>query len=76
MFIYVEILKAEYYQRDQNDNKKQLDNNDNNKGNEKKNTKKTKVYSTRYSQAVTHPSTNRTQRCLTSVIGREPVFST
>ena len=77
MFIYVEILKAEYYQRDQNDNKKQLDNNDNNKGNEKKkNTKKTKVYSTRYSQTVTHPSTNRTQRCLTSVIGREPVFST
>ena len=40
MFIYVEILKAEYYQRDQNDNKKQLDNNDNNKGNEKKKTQK------------------------------------
>ena len=75
MFIYVEILKAEYYQREQNENKKQLDNNDNNKIMEK-NTKKTKVYSTRYSQAVTHPSTNRTQRCLTSVIGREPVFST
>ena len=35
-----------------------------------------KVYSTRYSQAVTHPSTNRARRCLTSVIGREPVFST
>ena len=28
------------------------------------------------SQAVTHPSTNQTQRCLTSVIGRELVFST
>ncbi|KAF4530405.1 hypothetical protein B566_EDAN018527, partial [Ephemera danica] len=35
-----------------------------------------KVYNTRCSQAVTHPSTNRAQRCLTSVIGREPVFST
>ena len=30
--------------------------------------KKTKVYSTRYSQAVTHPSTNRARGCLTSVI--------
>ena len=34
----------------------------------------------RCSQAVTHPSTNLkqppAQRCLTSVIGREPVFST
>ena len=29
-----------------------------------------------YSQAVTHPSTNTTQRCLTSVIGRELVLST
>ena len=38
--------------------------------------KKSKVYSTRYSQAVTHPSTNRARRCLTSVIGREPLFST
>ena len=28
------------------------------------------------SQAVTHPSTNRAQRCLTSVIGRELVRST
>ncbi len=28
------------------------------------------------SQAVTHPSTNQTQRCLTSVIGRELVLST
>ncbi|KAF4530969.1 hypothetical protein B566_EDAN011351, partial [Ephemera danica] len=27
---------------------------------------------TRCSQAVTHPSTDRAQRCLTSVIGREP----
>ncbi|KAL5015588.1 hypothetical protein ScPMuIL_007327, partial [Solemya velum] len=36
----------------------------------------TKVYCTRYSQAVTHPSTNRARRCLTSVIGREPVLST
>ena len=58
--------------------KKQLDNNDNDIDNEKKKKKikKTKVYSTRYSQAVTHPSTNRARRCLTSVIGREPVFST
>ena len=32
--------------------------------------------STRGSQAVTHPSTNRAQCCLTSVIGRELVFST
>ena len=32
--------------------------------------------STRCSQAVTHPSTNRAQRYLTAVIGREPVFST
>ena len=31
--------------------------------------------STRCSQAVTHPSTNRAQHCLTSVIGRELVFS-
>src|SRR5215469_15075438 len=38
--------------------------------------KYTKVYCTRYSQAVTHPSTNRARRCLTSVIGREPVLST
>ena len=30
------------------------------------------VYSNLYSQAVTHPSTNRSQPCLTSVIGREP----
>ena len=37
---------------------------------------KTKAYSTWYSQAVTHPSTNQARRCLTSVIGREPVFST
>ena len=31
--------------------------------------------STRGSQAVTHPSTSRAQRCLTSVIGRELVCS-
>ena len=43
----------------------------------KKNNKtKRNVYSIRYSQAVTHPSTDLTRRCLTSVIGREPVFST
>ena len=35
-----------------------------------------KVYSTRYSQAVSHPSTDRARRCLTSVFGREPVHST
>ena len=36
----------------------------------------TKVYSTQYSQAVTHPSTNWARRCLASVIGRELAFST
>ncbi|GBP23692.1 hypothetical protein EVAR_80309_1 [Eumeta japonica] len=30
---------------------------------------------TRCSQAVTHPSTDRARRCLTSVVGREPVDS-
>ena len=34
------------------------------------------AYNTRYSQAVTHPSTDRARRCLTAVIGREPVFAT
>ena len=38
--------------------------------------RKESANSTRCSQAVTHPSTNRAQRCLTSVIGREPVCST
>ena len=33
------------------------------------------AYSTWYSQAVTHPSTDQARRCLTSVIGQEPVFS-
>ena len=33
-------------------------------------------YGTAYSQAVTHPSTNAAQCCLTSVIRRELVFST
>ena len=41
----------------------------------RKGKKKEKAYSTGYSQAVTHPSTNPARRCLTSVIGREPVFS-
>ena len=31
--------------------------------------------STQCSQAVSHPSTNRAQHCLTSVIGRELVYS-
>ena len=34
------------------------------------------AYDTWYSQAVSHPSTNQARRCLTSVIGREPVYST
>jgi hypothetical protein len=38
--------------------------------------KKKIVYNTWCSQAVTHLSTNHARRCLTSVIGREPVFST
>ena len=37
---------------------------------------KKNIYSTWCSQAVTHLSTNHARRCLTSVIGREPVFST
>ena len=37
--------------------------------------KQNRVYSNPYSQAVTHPSTNGSQPCLTSVIGRELVFS-
>ena len=37
---------------------------------------KSNANSTRGSQAVTHPSTNRARRCLISVIGREPVLST
>ena len=37
---------------------------------------KVNAYSTKYSQAVTHPSTNLAQCCLTSVIGRELVLST
>ena len=36
---------------------------------------KRKAYSTVYSQAVTHPSTNTAQPCLTSVIRRELVHS-
>ena len=35
-----------------------------------------KAHATRCSQVITHPSTIRAQRCLTTVIGREPVFST
>lgn len=35
-----------------------------------------KAGDTRYSQPVTHASTDRAQRCLTAVIGREPVLST
>ena len=37
---------------------------------------KRQAYSTEYSQAVTHPSTNSAQCCLTSVIWRELVLST
>ena len=37
--------------------------------------KKRDANSTQCSQAVTHPSTNRAQHCLTSVIGRELVCS-
>ena len=34
------------------------------------------AYSTEYSQAVTHPSTNSAQSCLTAVIRQELVCST
>ena len=34
------------------------------------------AYSTEYSQAVTHPSTNSAQSCLTTVIRQELVHST
>ena len=34
------------------------------------------AYSTKYSQAVTHPSTNSAQCCLTTVIRQELVYST
>ena len=34
------------------------------------------AYSTKYSQAVTHPSTNSAQYCLTTVIRQELVYST
>ena len=37
--------------------------------------KQTKVYNTRSSQAVPHPSTILARWCLTSVIGRERVYS-
>ena len=47
-----------------------------NRRKDKKKKEKRNAYNTRYSQAVTHPSTDRARRCLTSVIGREPVFST
>ena len=36
---------------------------------------KSKAYGTRCSQAVPHPSTILARRCLTSVIGRERVYS-
>ena len=34
MLIYIEIVKTEYYQREKNENKKQLNNNDKNINNE------------------------------------------
>ena len=34
-----------------------------------------KAYNTQYSQAVSHPSTDQALCCLTSVIGREQVYS-
>jgi len=34
------------------------------------------TYKHKLSLTVTHPSTNQTQRCLTSLIGREAVHST
>ena len=36
MFIYIEIVKTKYYQREKNGNKKQLNNNDKNINNEKR----------------------------------------
>ena len=40
-------------------------------GDQKKKRKEKDANNTQCSQAVTHPSTNRAQRCLTSVIGQE-----
>ena len=37
--------------------------------------RKREAYNTGYSQAVSHPSTNPARQGLTSVIGREPVYS-
>ena len=46
------------------------------KRNGKNEMKKSKVAnSNQFSKAVSHPSTNRAQHCLTSVIGRELVYS-
>ena len=36
---------------------------------------KSRAHDTKYFLAVSHPSTNSAQSSLTSVIGREPVFS-
>ena len=41
----------------------------------KKNRKKEKAYSTWYSQAVSHPSTNQARPCLASEIGRDRACS-
>ena len=46
------------------------------KTDDKKKQQKWNAYNPWCSQAVTHRSSNHAQRCLTSVIGREPVFST
>ena len=67
-----EIQKKKKKNRRKKEKKKKKKN-----GMEKKGGQKGKeVYSTWCSQAVTHVSTNHARRCLTSVIGREPVFST
>ena len=43
MFIYVEIVKTEYYQREKNEKIKQFNNNDKNINNEKKNTRNVEI---------------------------------
>ena len=59
MFIYIEIVKTEYCQREKMKIKKQLNNNDKNIKNEKKENKIQKSTAPGISRRSHHPSTNR-----------------